>query len=61
MYPLKQLSYTVFLFYYSTSKNFMIPSVVWHLKKTIITVDSYVLQEIIVLIQNNLMLTKEKV
>lgn len=31
----------------------MIPSVVWHLKNTIIIVDNYVLQEIIVLIQNN--------
>lgn len=31
----------------------MIPSVVWHLKNTIITVGNYVLQEIIVLIQNN--------
>lgn len=39
----------------------MIPSVVWHLKKTIITAGNYVLQEIIVglLIQNNV--NKKKV
>lgn len=37
----------------------MIPSLVWHLKNTIIIVRNYVLQEIIVLIQNNV--NKKKV
>lgn len=38
----------------------MIPSVVWHLKNTIIIIDNYVLQEIIVLIQNNVKNKKVK-
>lgn len=37
----------------------MIPSIVWHLKNTIIIIGNYVLQEIIVLIQNNV--NKKKV